>query len=228
MSQNAYRTEGIILKAFNFQDFDKILTVFSPEMGLIKLVVKKANSKKMTGHMTMPLTRAEFVFTKGNSELLKCQEISLVNAHLPLRDDLDSLEAACEILQVILDSQAANTPSPDLYALSAYYLNKIGTASNPHLLTSSFRLKVLRHDGLLGLGDVCAGCMAPLKTSFVSAGQCYCVAHAPHHAIKLDEEELTIATILAYCQTLSQIQDIELTPELREKIKKLFLELISA
>lgn len=226
ISYLSFRTEGIILKAFDFQDYDKILTVFSKDMGMIKLVVKKANSKQMTGHMTMPLTRAEFVFAKGKSELFKCQEISLLNAHLGLRDKWDNLEAACDILQTVLDSQPAQTPSPDLYALSASYLNKIATFSDPYLLASSFRLKVLRHEGYLGINSVCAVCSIPLQTYYVSAGQCYCAEHASPHGVILNDEEFTIVSILAYCQTFTQLNEIVFPSDLREKIKALFMELV--
>lgn len=223
MLEKACRTEGLVLKAFDFQDYDKILTVFSQDLGLIKLVVKKANSKPFS---VTPLTRAEFVITKGNSDLYKCHEISLVNGHLALRNSLQNLEAACDILQALMDTQPAQTAAPDLYALSVSYLRKMSDVGDPYMLAASFRLKILRHDGLLGLGSVCATCSSSLQTYYVSEGQCYCAAHSSPKAIIFDEEEFTITSILAYCQHFTQLQDIIFTTELREKIRTVFLELL--
>lgn len=224
MSSQCDQIEGIILKAMNFQDHDKILTVFSETLGVIKLIVKKGNTKQFPAHLTSPFTQAEFICTRGNSDLLKCQEISLIKVYPSFREDFCQLEAACNILKAVLDSQPAHTSAPQLYALCKSYLNKIARMENPHLLAESFRLKLLRHDGLLNLNPVCSICSAPLQIQYVNAGESYCKIHAPDRPLIFDEDESAAIVIMAYCQTFAQLEPIDLTPNLRVKIQQLFSE----
>ena len=104
-----YRTEGIVLQSLNFQDYDRILTVFTRNEGIIKLIVKGANRVKQRGGVvTAPLTHLEILYAKSRGELLKCSSLTLINANLDLRKNLSTLEAACEMTQAILSSQFPN------------------------------------------------------------------------------------------------------------------------
>ena len=86
----SYRTEGVILHAsLNFRDYDQILTVFTPDEGIVKFIVKR--SLTANGSINSPLTRVEFVYSKGKSDLLLCREISLLKMHLELRKKIEWL-----------------------------------------------------------------------------------------------------------------------------------------
>lgn len=215
--------KGIILKAASFQDYDQILTVFSEDLGLIKIIFK--NSKKHPAYLTTPLTQAEFIYVKGKSDLLKCLEISPINTHAALRGSLEVLEASGDILRALLKTQPLQVPTPDLYKLTSCYLKNLPLIANPYLLADSFKLKILRHDGLLSLKPMCTKCECSLQELFMSQGESYCSFHTPHNALEFNTEETTALLILAYSQSFSQLELIHLTPNLREKIKILFLEI---
>lgn len=145
-----YRTEGVILQTINFQDYDQIISLFTENEGIIKLVVKGArHSKRHQGANIAPLAHAEVVYAKGRSELYQCREITILHPHLNLRNNLPVLTAACDMLQALLSSQQVHEPAPALYALLNYYLDKISAINDPHIFSASFRLKILRHEGLL-------------------------------------------------------------------------------
>lgn len=219
------RTEGIILQAINFQDYDQILTVFSREEGMLKFIFKGANSPKRTkGAVTSPLTRAEFVYTKGKGDLYNCREVSIINQYLSLRQNLTYLEAACDLVLTLQKTQLTHKPAPDLYALLVSYLEKIPVTKDPRVLSASFRLKLLRHEGLYGFEEGCTACQTPLSTFYIARGETFCKMHAPPKAIVFDKEEAAIITHLAFSRSLSQLVGMEMTPLLNDKIKQFFDE----
>lgn len=144
-----HRTEGVILQSLDFQDYHQILTVFTRDEGLVKLITKRSYGKRQ-GTFTTPLTQAEFIYKAGNAEIFKCQEVSIIHQHLGLRQNLVTLEAACEILKAILLTQLLHATAPQLYALLVLYLTRMPLFEDPHAITASFRLKLLKHEGLLG------------------------------------------------------------------------------
>lgn len=222
-----YKSEGIILQALPFQNYDQILSVFTLSEGLIKLFLKGAySSKKGNGAFTNPLTLAEFIFTKGRSELFLCRDVHPINSFLKLRQDLPSLEAAGDLTQAILSSQLTQKPAPALYTLLQVYLEKMPEAVHPPTLNSSFRLKILRHEGLLHLSSKCSLCEAELVSCAIFEGECYCPTHAPMNALIFNPDEKKLIEQMAFCQYLSQITTLFLPPHLPSKIKHLFQEQI--
>lgn len=223
-----YRTEGIILQAHNFQDYDQILTIFTLEEGVIKLFVKGANHfKRRGGVSTTPLTQLEIEFTRGNSEILKCKSLSTLNSNLKLRDKLSVLEAGCDIIRALQMSQHPYQPAPNLYHLLNSYLEKIPNFVDPAILSASYSLKILRHDGLLGITPndaVCSLCNIPLVQHYIFSGECFCRLHAPNGHLAFDQEEINTIILLAYCRSFQQLSDIELHPDHSAKIKHLFMQ----
>lgn len=213
------RTEGIILKSTPFQDYDRILTLFSPEQGLIKLILK--GSSKPSSLPPSLLTRAEFVYTKGKSDLYKCNEVHAIDQHLAIRNSLESLTAACEMAQAILSTQFPEKASPHLYELYLRYLKHI-PALDPGVLTTSFWLKVLRHEGLFKVQEACSQCRETLQTWLIAEGESFCKTHAPAHAIAFEPEEILAVMQLAHCLSFAQLKEIVLSASLKKKIHTLF------
>ena len=136
------RTEGIILQATKFQDFDQIITVFTPGDGILKFMVKGAlNPKQGKAALTTPLSRVELIYLQGKSELYSCREISMLNNHLSLRENVVLMEAAFDLLQAIRSTQLPHKPAPELYKLLLIYLEKLPLIPDPKILSTSFRLK---------------------------------------------------------------------------------------
>lgn len=217
------RIAGIVVNAFAFQEYDRILTVFTPEEGLIKFIFKGAASlKKGGGGATAPLTEVELVYTKGKSELYSCREVSVLNHQLALRQNLKTLEAACEILQAIGATQMPGKTAPDLYRLLLTYLEKLPAAHDPATLSASFRLKTLRHEGLWGDYSRCSQCGSELADSFIIGNASFCQRHSQPHALILTTSERDILELLGFCRDISLLASLPMTESLSGKIKRLF------
>lgn len=218
-----YCTEAVILQSLDFQEHDRILTLFTRNEGLIKLIVKGSAAKQKS--WLAPLSSAEFIYSKGKSDLYKCQEISMGNPFPSLRHSFSVLESASDMLQAILVSQFPANPAPLLYDLLLWSFNKLPLARDPYLMSVSFRLKLLRHDGLWQLNTSCSACSILASNICLSAGETFCPEHAPPNSIALTQEEALLIDLLMHYRTFSEVSQLVLMPGLREKMRTLFDEL---
>ena len=205
------RSLGIVLHSFPFRDYDQILTVFTKDYGLLKLIIKGGRSRRRGMHALLePLTEAEFIFKIGKSELFSCYDASLVDLHLPIRQSLNTLKSACALIQAIHRSQLPGLPKPKLYALTKLYLERIQTTKNPDILVSSFYLKVLHYEGLLHLTDQCSVCGNALEERVLVAGQSYCPTHAPFPTESITSSEAALLSLLLSTRSFAEIEMMEL------------------
>ena len=182
-----FRVEGIVLHSFPFQDYDQIFTLLSPERGVIKCLLKGArSSKRQYGSATAPLTQAECVLKEGKGELFSCREIAILHSPLRLRDNLEKLECACILLNLIQQSQWPGKESLETYQLLKSYLKYLPDAQWPLSLVASFRLKLLKQEGLLSLGVPCSE--FPSIWHFLQ-GETYCSTHAPSGSLGFIPQE---------------------------------------
>lgn len=192
------KTEGIIVHTLKFKDTDQIATVFTPQEGLLKFLIKRAyTSKHGKGSHSALLTRAEIVYSKGKADLHLCQEMSPLNAHPHLRDNLPLLEASFDLLKSIRASQVPNRPAQPLYLLLQMTLERLHHLPDPWTAPLSMRLKILRDEGVFHPSSNCALCHTPLATHYLFQGESYCRAHSPPLATEFSQEEYTLLTHLA-------------------------------
>ena len=85
----------------------------------------------------------------------------MIDEHLILRNKLSSLQAAGQLAQAILHSQLPGKPTPQLYLLFRAYFKQIHAFEDPANLIVSFKLKLLKHEGLMALSPTCSLCDAP-------------------------------------------------------------------
>lgn len=142
--------EGLVLRALDYKDRQKIITLYTPTRGLMSLIVKGINRKK--SHLltlTSPFTRAEYHIQIGRSQLYTFLDGTPLTTHHDLRKALPHLNAATALAKALLTSQMPEKPSPALYLLTLNYLKNLPLFPNPSALTASYHLKLLKHDGHL-------------------------------------------------------------------------------
>jgi DNA repair protein RecO len=142
---NTRIVEGLILKSIPFREHNQIITLFTGELGLIKLMYKG----KKRSRPCMPLMQVEVIYQDKDIELLPTEEINILNTYPQLRSDLVYLQAACDCLQALLKSQMLGKTATPLYHLLIYYLERIPRVDDAWALATSFRLKSLLYEGVL-------------------------------------------------------------------------------
>lgn len=224
MSQNFQHTEGIILRTIPFRDYDQIITLFTPHVGILKVLYKGGRSQRRGAQGScLPLTQVEVVYREKKGEIFACQEITLMNSFAFLRKELPHLQAACELLQVVLASQLTGKAAPALYALLCFYLEKIPCTLNPWTLTTSFRLKLLRYEGLIAFPFVCSECQQLLHTvAYTCESEAWCMDHRPRESQIWEPRELEQIYRLTICQSYREISKENISLELQKKAVNFF------
>ena len=140
--------EAIVLRATEFKENSRILTLFTKEDGLHSLIIRGLKSgERLT--LATPFCQAEYLCRKGNSNLYTFQDGSILDLHLPLRSNLKLLQIAGQFTQDILKTQLPGKPAPQLYALFSSYLKRISVFTDLTTALTSFRLKLMAHEGYL-------------------------------------------------------------------------------
>lgn len=217
------KSQGIIINALPFRDYDCILTLFTPEEGLIKLFIRAAySSKNGKGASITPLTAVDAVYSKGRGDFFTSHELSVANHHLDLRKDLATLNAACDMLQAISSTQQPGKAAPELYQLLTAYLQRLPSAPSPAAIACSFRLKLLRYEGILGLISHCCTCSCTLSETWLHESDAFCRQHAPQGASMLTGEERDTIEQLAFSRDFHHLAAITIPPTLNSKVATLF------
>lgn len=189
--------DAIILQTVRYGDRDQIITAFSRELGIVKFITKRGvshQSAKVT--MLSPLTRVEIVYVKGRGELHRVREVMLLNSYSALREQLSLLQAGCELIEAIRQSQTGERAAPLLYDLMCIYLGHLQELHDVGTAVASFRLKILKHDGML--------------SDWVLTG--------------LSDEEQLLVQLLAGCRRVADFSDVVLPDGFGDKIKQLFMK----
>jgi len=211
---------AVVLRAFPFKDYDRILTLFSP-FGLIKLFVKSKKREWLHyAALTSPLTEAEFHYTQGKKELHRFTEGAILKQNIRIRDRYENLLAAEKMVQALLNSQWPGRTAPKLYQLFSLFLEILPDSADPLTLSTIFLLKTMRHEGLLQLS-------ADLSACSRYAGERYSTKEAPFGSLTLSSEEEALFTELALCRSLGQISACSVPKEFIEKMECLFSQTFS-
>lgn len=96
-----YKTRAIVLKTNKLGEADKILSLYSPDYGLIRAVAKGAyKSSNKHGGKAQVLSLSEFMLAKGRNLDIVVQA-ELVDDFRELRKDYDALAIACFFADVL-------------------------------------------------------------------------------------------------------------------------------
>lgn len=153
------KTKGIIIAEKIMSDFDKMLTILTPNMGKIECVAKGSRRPKsllMAG--TQFLCFGDYMIYKGgeNYSMNSCETIELF---YNIRTDLDKLKYAVYITKIIND---VTTENQNNYKILQLYLNTLYVISNTdkdlEFVTSIFRLRLLSIIGYRPEIEECKTC----------------------------------------------------------------------
>lgn len=188
--------EAIVLHVLKFGDYDQIATLFTADIGLIKLIYKGGQSHRK-GPLT-PLTRVELTWRPGKGELGLCEEQRLLEGYRALRSSFNHLQAACHLADAVRRTQLPGKPAPALYALFQVYLNQLTLLQEPTVGVVSFYLKLLKHEGLF-----------PAH-----------LAGFNELPVSFSAEEGAAACALAHCLRFQELATLSCSQDLAKKVRR--------
>lgn len=165
-----YQVTGINLKTQALGESDKIVTILTPEFGLIRAVAPGArkHNSSLGGRSGMFVVN-ELLIAKGRS-LDKITQAQTVKTYPGLTKDLGKLAASQYLAEIVLCQALSEQPQAELYELLNEHLNRLETLSKneacilAHLAHGVFHLLALA--GLTPQVQVCALTQRPLVPNF--------------------------------------------------------------
>lgn len=156
--ERSIRAEGIILRHSDFGEADRLLTIFTRELGKLRVVakgVRKARSRK-AGHVE-PFTRAQLQLARGH-DLYILTQAEAVEAYAALRENLTRLSYAAYALELLDRFTYDEEDNRALYDLLARTLRRLNRGDDPNLATRYYEIRLLDYVGFRPQLFACAQC----------------------------------------------------------------------
>jgi len=168
-----YQTQGIVLRQTKLGEFDKILTIYTPEFGKLRAVAKGAcRLKSKLGGNVEPLTHSLMLLAKGRNLDIVTQS-QTINGFLALKSDLWRMACGFYISELMDSFTVEGGANPPLFDLLLEILNQLSEPDSNEVLLRYFELHILNYLGYRPQLLRCVSCDLPLKpiVNFFSPGK---------------------------------------------------------
>jgi DNA repair protein RecO (recombination protein O) len=171
--ERVYRTEAIVLRRTDFGEADRLLTVFTPDRGKLRLVAKGARkpTSRKSGHVEL-FSLGQFLVAVGR-ELDIVTQAETLEPYLPLREELMRTTYAYYVAELADAFTAERDENGPLFDLLKDAFGWLCTADDLALAARYYELHLLGLAGYQPRLFVCGGCkerLAP-EVNYLSAAE---------------------------------------------------------
>lgn len=162
-NERLYRTDAIILRRIDFGEADRLLTVFTPDRGKLRLLakgVRKTTSRK-AGHVELFMLTNMLVARGRTWDIISQAEI--VEAYRVLREDLDKTSQAYYLAELVDRFTEEHDPNSPLFELLALTLAHLEHAKDAFLVMRYFELHLLSLTGFQPQLHFCVATQEPIQ-----------------------------------------------------------------
>ena len=160
----AFTTPAIVIRRADYSDYDRMITLFSPELGRVEAIARGCRRPKS------PLVNAVEPFTSGEFQLYSHRErnsleqCQISESYYELRSDYDRLLHGVYWLKLLDAAILPQTPMPELFIVTLRALAHLNYGELPPALTTfAFECHFMRLMGLSPRMDACAHCGRPIE-----------------------------------------------------------------
>lgn len=162
LNERLYRTEAIVLGRQDYGEAHRILTVYTPKRGKLRLIAKGVRKplSRLGPHLEY-FTQSRLMITRGR-DLDLVTGAETVAAHLGLRTNLEAYGHASHLAEMLNRLTQDRQENEAVYHLLAHSLDLLADDVNPFAVTRHYELALL---GLLGYRPQlyqCVGCQTEL------------------------------------------------------------------
>lgn len=232
-NERLYRTDAIILRRQDFGEADRLLTVFTPDRGKLRLLakgVRKITSRK-AGHIELFMLTDMLVARGRTWDIVSQAEV--VEAYRQLRTDLDKTGHAYYLAEMIDRFTEEHDSNRPLFELLALTLARLGHINDPFITLRYFDLHLLSLTGYQPQLHFCVACetpIQPVETNYFHFGDggVLCPAHGPARS-GAEPVSLAALKVLRFLQTRpwEQAAALQLSPATRRQVELLLLGYIT-
>jgi DNA repair protein RecO (recombination protein O) len=178
-----YKTEVVVLRQRPLGEADRILTLFSADLGKFDAVAKgirKPGSRK-AGHLE-PLTHSRLMLARGkNLDIITQSEA--IDTYRPLRDDLRRLSCGMYAAELVDRFTADQAESYPVFRLLVETLGRLAERQDVDTVLRYFEINLLAQSGYqpqLWQCVMCQGALQPVENWFSpAAGGAVCPTCTP-------------------------------------------------
>lgn len=218
--ERLYQTDGLILHRTDFGEADRLLTVFTPHLGRLRLLAKGARkpTSRKAGHVE-PFTYVHLLVARGRN-LDIVSQVETLETFRPLRENLERASQAYYLAELINNFIEEGDENPLLFDLALATLARLCEARDPELALRFFELRCLGLVGYQPQLHFCVECQTQLEPVtnyfYPPSGGVLCPRHG--EAVR-GTEPLALPTfkVLRYMQThpWDQAATLRIKPETR-------------
>jgi DNA repair protein RecO (recombination protein O) len=173
-----YEVEAVIIRKTKLGEADRILSLYTPEMGKIEAVAKgvRRPKSKMAGHLEL-LTHSHIRLARGrNLETIIGSQT--VESYMALKNDLWLTSCGLYVAELVNQFTPERAADPDLFRLLTETLDRLTASPSATLVLRYFELCLLTRTGYRPQLLTCIACgeeLKPVDNAFCStAGGILC------------------------------------------------------
>ncbi len=171
--ERSVKIEAIVLRRSDFGEADRLLTLYSRELGKVKAIAKGARKpqSRKTGHVEL-FMRTQFVLAQGR-DLDIITQAEMIAGYQPLREDLVHTTYAAYLVELLDAFTPEEEKNRALYELLVNSLTWLAESRNFLLIARYYELRLLALAGYQPQLFQCVGCGTPVQEQdqFFSAEQ---------------------------------------------------------
>ena len=158
-----YKTEGIVLKSMEYEEADKIVTIFTKDYGKITAIAKGVRkTKSKFGSSLEILTHSVFLFYKGrNIDIVSQTEI--LESFFSTSKEVIKFAFAVNCVEMVNKLTEEREINTGLFNLLKEVLHGLRKANDPKLLTLSFKWQTISLLGYRPSINHCCRCNKSVK-----------------------------------------------------------------
>ncbi|MCR8641969.1 DNA repair protein RecO [Paenibacillus sp. N1-5-1-14] len=164
-----HRVEGIILRGIDYGEGNKIITLYTKEMGKVSVMARGAKKvKSRLGAVTQLFIYGDFVFYK-QGEMGTLNHGEIINSYRKLREDLYLSAYASYMTELVDRMTSAEDASGYLFEQLKAGLQALDEGKEMVVVSHLFEMKMLMLTGYSPELDACVSCGEVAPNMFFSA-----------------------------------------------------------
>jgi len=154
------KTEGIVLKSFDFRETSRIATFFTRDFGKVKGVLKgiRKDPKKFGSSIEKFSVNDIVYYQYRNSDIHLVSQCDMTDFFSGLRQDLERMTAASyasELIDTLMPSEEQNL---EIYDLMQTFFKSLQSTTDTAKLVQIFQIKILSLSGFKPHLETCVRC----------------------------------------------------------------------
>ncbi len=224
--QRVYKTEAIILKGLKLSEADKILTLYTPNMGRTKAVAKGVSrpKSKLRGHVE-PLTHSSLMLARRTNLDIITQG-QTINSFLALRDNLWRTSCAIYAAELVDRFTPEHQENKPIFDLLRDVLHTLCSVNDDEIILRHFELHLLENSGYRPQLSNCVRCNSALNptTNFFSiAGGGVLCPNCQYKETMVQPISLNALKVMRFLQNnnVTAVTHLRVTPRLLLELEQL-------